>query len=308
MRWFEKGDLGLKVLSIALAFVLWVYVSNELNPTKNKEFKAVPVEVKGVGQNLAVSEMPGTVNVQVQANQNVIAELDVQSIEVFIDLSSIESGETVVPVQVKVPEGVKVVDLRPQQVRVNIESMAQKQVPVQVSYLNSLKNGYKLLGVKTTPDEVIIKGPKSVIDQVTAVGVDIQLKDREKSFGETLPIKLVNDKGSFNDEPFVASSPSVVEVFVTLAPDLPVRKVGVTPQITGTPAAGYTVLTTVIEPEEITITGQLELIDGIESVTTLPVNISKAKEDFYTEVGPDLPQGVSADRQFLRVLVKIGRN
>ncbi|MBU7006883.1 CdaR family protein [Phosphitispora fastidiosa] len=306
MGWFGKGDWGLKILSVILAVVLWVYVSNELNPTKYKEFKAVPVEVKGVGQNLAVSEMPGTVNVRVQANQNLIADLDVRSIEVYVDLTRVKPGETVVPVRVKAPTGVKVADLRPRQMPVKIESMAEKQVLVQASYLNSPKEGYKLLAVKTKPDEVIIRGPKSVIDRVTAVSIDIQLKDREKSFGETLPIKVVDDTGNFREERFVTRTPSVVDVFITIVPDLPVRKVKVNPQITGTPAAGYTVLTTVIEPEELNITGEPEAINGIDRVSTQPVNISGAKEDVYTEVGPDLPQGVSADRQSLRVLVKIG--
>ncbi len=308
MGWFGKGDWGLKILSIILAVVLWVYVSNELNPTKDKEFKAVPVEVRGVGQNLAVSEMPGTVNVRVQANQNLIADLDVRSIEVFVDLSRVRPGETVVPVQVKAPGGVKVTDLRPQQVPVKIEPMAEKQVPVQVNYLNSPGEGYKLLAVKATPDEVIIRGPKSLIDRVAAVSVDIQLKNREKSFGETLPVKVIDETGNFREERFVTRTPSLVDVFVTIVPDLPERKAGVIPQITGTPAAGYTVQTVAIEPEELTITGEPELINNIQSVNTLPVNINGAKEDVYTEVGPDLPHGVSADRQSLRVLVKIGRD
>lgn len=307
MQKSAKGDWGLKILSVLLAVVLWVYVSNELNPTKNREFKAIPVETRGVGQNLAVSELPGSVSVRVQGNQNVIAELDVRAIEVFVDLSKVSPGKVMVPVQVRVPSGIKVMDLRPQQVSVKLEQMAEKQVPVNARYTDASEKNYKVLTVRTKPDEVIVRGPASVIDTVNYVAVDIKLKNRFQSFGETLPVKVKDETGNSLEERLVKRTPEVVDVFVSIVPDLPAKKVRLVPRVIGEPANGYEVTNIEIEPQEITITGEQDLINTIDRVLTSAVNIEGVREDMFIETAPELPQGVTADRQSLRVLVKIGQ-
>lgn len=43
-----KRDWGLKLLSAALAVILWVYVTNELNPTKEQEYKNLAVDMRGI--------------------------------------------------------------------------------------------------------------------------------------------------------------------------------------------------------------------------------------------------------------------
>ncbi|PKM80494.1 MAG: hypothetical protein CVU89_13155 [Firmicutes bacterium HGW-Firmicutes-14] len=302
---FGIGRWGLKVLSLLLAVVLWVYVSNEINPTKQREFKAIPVETRGIGQNLAVSELPASVNIRVQANQSIIAELDVRSIDVFVDLSRAKPGKSKVPVQFRVPQGVKVTDLRPQEVSVTIEAVAEKQVPVEVHFTGEPAEGYTMLGVRTKPDEIIIRGPKSIIDTVDFASVEIGLQDRNKSFGEIVPVKVSNSSGEFMEERIVMRTPSTIDFLVTIVPDMPTKKIRVVPHVTGQPDRGYTVTGTLAEPGDLVITGEPDVIQGITEVYTQPVDITGAKEDIYVETEPVLPQGVMADRQYLRVLVKI---
>jgi len=46
MNSFIKGHWGLKLLSLLLAVVMWVYVSNDQTTTVEQEFKAVPVDIR----------------------------------------------------------------------------------------------------------------------------------------------------------------------------------------------------------------------------------------------------------------------
>lgn len=307
MARFGRGNWGLKLLSLLMAVVLWVYVSNDQNPTKEQEFKSIPVEVRGVGSNLAVADMPGNVSVQVQANQNVLAEFDPRSIQAYIDLTSAKAGKIAVPVQVKVPPGVKVVSLRPQQVTVKLEPLGEKQVPLKPHYLNDLRLGYKVFDLKTRPDEVILRGPKSVLDRVEYASVDIDLKNRDRSFGATLPVTVTDNAGNFLEEGLVSKNPPAAEVLVTVVQEAPTKTVPVYPQITGTPAKGYAVTMTVVDPVDLVITGTADLLNGISSVFTQPIDINEADKDVYLEVGPVLPHGVTANRQSLKILVKISR-
>ncbi len=305
MAWFEKGNWGLKALSLILAVILWIYVSNELNPLKEQEFKAVPVEVRGAGPNLTVSLTPNSLNVRVQANESILAELSPRSIEVFVNVSQAKPGKTAVPVQVKVPAGVKVSDLRPGQVTVNLEPLTEKQVPVKIRTTNAPAQGYKVLAIKMKPEEVILKGPKNILDKVAFCSVDVDLKGRSKSSGETVPVKIGSETGNSLEKTTVKITPSLIELLVSIVPEMPSKTVPVIPHLNGQPAAGYTIIMTIVEPPELTITGDLALLNTISQVSTKPVEINGAQGDVYTDAAPELPSGVTADRQALQVLVKI---
>lgn len=233
-----KGEWGLKVLSLLVAVVLWVYVSNELNPTKEQEYKELTIEIRGVGANLAVSELPGNATLRVQASQSVISELNPKAIEVFVDLSSIKAGKNRVPIQVNVPSGVKVVELRPQIVSVNVEPFTEKQVSVKAGFFGRVAKGYKVLTIKPKPDDVILRGPKSVLDKINFASADVQLKGRKLSFSETVPIRLEDKSGNSYDERLIKRSPSTADVFVSVVPELPTKTVQIIPRITSEPIKG----------------------------------------------------------------------
>lgn len=304
----DKGDLYLKVLSLLVAVVLWVYVSNQVNPRKEQQFKDMSVDIRGVASNLAVSELPGSVSVRVQGSQDVISDLSARSIEVFVDLSNAKPGKIFVPVQVRVPPDVKVVDLKPQEVAVKIEPLLEKQVPVKVRAEDGVAKGYRTAAIQVKPDEVIVRGPKSVVDKVNSAAVYINVKNKQSPFSETIPVRVIDDLGAFLEERLVKRAPSTVDVFVSIVPDLPSKPVKVLPVIAGKPKQGYSVTMTVVDPSELVITGPQDIIGKITEIRTEPINIQGAEKDVYVDVLPDLPNGVVANRQSLRVLVRINKD
>ena len=307
MNSLTKGNWGLKLLSPLLAVVMWVYVSNDQTTTTEQEFKAVPVEIRGLAPNLAASEIPGNVTVRVQADQNIITELNYRSIEAYIDLAAIKAGKAIVPVQVKVPAGVKVVDLRPPEVTVTLEPMATKQVPVQIRSLSKPENGYKVLGMQAKPDQVIVRGPRSILNRIDQVSVEVDLRNRSQSFGGALPVRVSDTTGGLLDEGAVKRSPEIADVVVSIGPDLPSKAVKIIPVIVGEPAKGYTITMTSIDPADLVITGEDKIIAGFSELNTKPIDVTGARKDLAVNAEPVLPLGVTANRQAVRVLVKIGQ-
>lgn len=307
MSVFRQGGWGLKILSLVLAVILWVYVSNELNPTKEKEFSGVTVLTRGLGPDLTVTEMPGGVNVRVQAPNNLIGELSNKSIEAFADLTNVKPGKITVPLQVEAPAGVKVTKVTPQFVTINLEPFMEKQLPVKIRSSNAPEKGYKVLDIRKKPDEVIVRGPKSILEKIDSAFVDVGLRGRNKSFSETVPVVIGLKSGNLLKENLVSKVPSVVDIFVSIMPDLPTKAVPVVPVVNGKPAPGYAVLMTVTDPPELTVTGEHDLINDINQVFTQTVNLNGAENDVFIDVAPELPPGVTSNRQTLKVLVKIGR-
>lgn len=303
----DKGDRGLKILSLLVAVVLWIYVSNELNPIKEREFKDIGVDIRGVASNLAVSEFPGSVRVRVQASQDVISDLNPGSIEVFADLKNVKIGQNLIPLEVRVPSGVKVVDLRPQQASIKVEPLAEKQVPVKVRFGDSPAREFKVDAVQTKPGEIIVRGPKSIVDGVSFAVADISIANRQKSFGETVPDRVADELGTIIEERLIKRIPPMVDVFVSIVPDLPSKKVPVIPVLAGEPGPGYAVTMTVIDPSQLTITAKNDILEGISQISTKPIDITGAQSDLYIDISPDIPPGVAANRQSLKVLIRIGK-
>lgn len=303
----DKGNRGLKVLSLLVAVVLWIYVSNELNPIKEREFKDVGVDLRGIASNLAVSELPGSVRIRVQASQDIISELTPGSIEVFADLKNVKKGRSLIPLEVQVPSGVKVVDLKPQRVAITVESLAEKQVPVKVRYEDSMDKGYKVGTVQTKPDKIIVRGPDSIVDGVTFAAIDIDIANKQKSFSEIVPIRVTDNLGTIIDDGLIKGTPPMVDVFVSIVPDLPSKKVPVIPVLTGEPSLGHAVTMTAVDPSELILTANPDILAEINQVSTKAIDITGAQSDLYIDIAPELPPGVDANRQSLKVLIRIGK-
>lgn len=306
MNSFTKGNWGLKLLSILLAVVMWVYVSNDQATTTEHEFKAVPVNVRGLTGNLVVSEAPGKVTVRVQAEQNMIAKLTPRSVEAYVDLDAVKAGRSVVPVQVKVPTGVKVVDLRPPEVTVVLEPIVTKQVAVKIQATSVPAEGLKVLGMQVKPEVVVLRGRQSILNQVDEVFVEVDLQNRSQTFGESLPVRVSDTEGRLLEEAAVQRTPQSVNLLVTIGPGLLSKTVKVVPEIIGEPAKGYAVTLTSIDPADLVITGESDVISLLTEVRTNPVDVTGADKDLTVDAELMLPQGVTANRQLIRVVVKIG--
>ena len=307
MNSFIKGHWGLKLLSLLLAVVMWVYVSNDQTTTVEQEFKAVPVDIRGLALNLAVGKAPGNVSVRVQGEQNMIAELSSRSVEAYVDLEAVKAGTSVIPVQVEVPTGVRIVALRPPEVTVVLESIAVKQVPVKIQASSTPERGYKVLGMQVKPEEVILRGPQSVLDRVEKVFVEVDLKDRSQSFGGAFPVRVSDTEGKLLNEGAAKRSPEIVDLIVSIGPDLPSKAVKIVPNIVGEPVKGYAVTMTSIDPAALVITGESDVINGLTELSTEAVDVTGAEKDMVVNVQPVLPSGVVANRQSVRILVKIGQ-
>ena len=76
MRQFlKKHDVWLRLLSLLLAFVLWIIVRDADNPVKQNTFRDIPVTITGeeellASQGLSVIESTATVDVVVEGRNN----------------------------------------------------------------------------------------------------------------------------------------------------------------------------------------------------------------------------------------------
>lgn len=155
---------GLKLLSVALALLLWMVVAGEERVERGLR---VPLELQQFPEGLELlGDVPTTVDVRVRGASGALSRVSAGDIVAVLDLRGAKPGKRVFPVtpeQVRAPFGVQIVQVTPATVAMTFEPTASRTVPVSADIEGQPAAGY-VVGKKTVdPPTVEIVGPESVV-------------------------------------------------------------------------------------------------------------------------------------------------
>src|ERR1700722_11633221 len=166
--WWPFRLLGLKLLSVALAVLLWMVVAGEEIVERGLR---IPLELQQFPPGLELdSEPPSLVDARVRGSSGTLSRLSSGDVVAVIDLRGAKVGRRLFPLtpeQVRVPFGVEIVQVTPSTVALVLESSASKQVPVEPTLEGTPASGF-VVGKKTVdPPSVEIVGPDSAVKRAT---------------------------------------------------------------------------------------------------------------------------------------------
>ena len=163
-------NLPLKVLSVALAVVLWFVIAGE----KSSEMGiSVPLELRNFPADLELTgEAVDRVEVRLRASQSIIQRIAPGEVSAHVDLGTMRAGEHIVHLTdstVRVPFGVRVVKITPSVLTIGLEPTVRRRVPVKPRLLGAPAAGFRLGRVASEPAQIQLKGPHSRVDAVDSV-------------------------------------------------------------------------------------------------------------------------------------------
>jgi YbbR domain-containing protein len=164
------GNTGAKVVSSVVAIVLWVVVLGSRAVEVSKE---IPIEII-TPPNLVVSnDVPEKVHFRLSGPKAFLrAILDRPEDPIRVDLSNEKAGTR--PYRffadnIRLPIGVRVLDVRPTLMEVKLEAQKTKDVPLRLELKNNLPEGFVLKKAELSTKTVRIRGPESRIEAITVV-------------------------------------------------------------------------------------------------------------------------------------------
>lgn len=164
------GHLGLKLLSLALAVLLWMIVSGEETVERGLR---VPLELQQLPGGLElVGDVPTTVDVRLRGGSSALSRVSTGDIVAVIDLRAAREGHRLFPLtpdQVRRPFGVEVVQITPSAVAITFEPSASRRLPVMPALEGRPAPGYVVGGTTADPKTVEIVGPDSAVKRATEV-------------------------------------------------------------------------------------------------------------------------------------------
>ncbi|KPJ89151.1 MAG: hypothetical protein AMS17_03095 [Spirochaetes bacterium DG_61] len=206
----------IKLISLALAFILWVYVDS----LKQKErFISVPVDVKNVPAGYMVSnDLPSSVKVILRGKESRLALIDEKNVVAFVDLDSSTKGETKRTVRVdrdQIPLGVTIKEVEPRVVDVLVELEEKKRVKVIPVIINEPPDGFYFEDALIEPEEVFIKGPESLVKDLHSVYTkDININNLTETTVREVELNIGDSRILPEEEPVVRVRIVIKEQYV----------------------------------------------------------------------------------------------
>jgi YbbR domain-containing protein len=168
-------NLLLMAVSVGLAVLLWFLVSEE---ERSEIILSTPLEYRGLPKGFEILSDGGlltTVNVWVRGTTATIKNLQPHEVRAWVDLAGAGPGDRILELSsanVQVPYDFAVLRISPSQIRLRIEQIVTRRVPVMPQLEGKPPDGYALVGTFVTPPEVEIVGPKSAVDAIKRVITD----------------------------------------------------------------------------------------------------------------------------------------
>ena len=163
LRAFCTRNLGLKVLSLAIAMLLWWTVARE---PEAQMVMRVPIEFYHVPKDLQFSsETVPQAQIRVRGPAHVMRELAQADVHPVIDLSNATAGEQTFPIRsnsIRLPKGAQIEQIIPAQLRLSFDRPLQRTVPVRARITGVLVSGFRIASIVVDPQKCRSTVPAAV--------------------------------------------------------------------------------------------------------------------------------------------------
>ena len=315
------SNIGLKLISLIAAFILWMIVVNTDDPMITRTYSGIAVEVINTDEitdqekTFEIMDNTDTISVIVHAKRSVIEDMSRDYIRATADMKEITAVNTI-PIEVRSTRFSDRIDsLTPvtKNVRVQIEDLGVKRVRITAETSGTPDEGYVAGSAVPTVNILSVAGPASIVDRVSFARAVVDVTGVKSDISTSVPVNLFDEDGNLITESMLEVS--VTEVHV----DVKILETKVVPvsygHITGVPADGYQMTGGVsLSPDSVRVAGSgsewealasIEIPDDVISVAGATGNLV-----MNVDITRYLPNGVSfADSDFdgqVTVTVYIG--
>lgn len=284
-------NLGLKLLSLLIAVLLWNYVvTTNTSITRTKRLNDLTGYISGQStlstyNRLALlddpSEALSNIDVQVEVSQADYAKVSEDNVQVMLDVSGVRSaGTQEVPIKATTSYG-RVVRISPESLKLTFEPMDSRMIPVNVQLAGDVSDARWYNINRSNPSTLTISGASSLVQSIASACVYVDVTDVEDPFVVAERYVLLDGSGNEIPQTMINCSYSSVSVSVDV---YPMREIPISPEIssvvTGQPAEGYVVDSVTVQPGMITVAAENEVLDNLSELHVEPISVDGLSQSF----------------------------
>ena len=307
-------NLNLKLISVAVAFFVWLLIVNISNPETRD---TVTVDIGILNDNvLSSADKSYTMDAQAvrvsykvrTAYQQLVTREDFHA---YIDMKDY-SITGAVPVYLEVSENaaqyIQTTSLTPMVVHIATEDIQEKLFNVELRTTGEVASGYVLGEGEVDPGHVYVRGPVSMIGRISSVGIEVDVSGLTETQVSTGDLKFYDANGN----PIkVDQRVSYRGSFEYVVPVYRIKTLTINAQTSGAPAPGYQVGGVDLSPSSVDVYGTEEQLAGAVVVNIPPsrLNIDGSMRNVVltVDISDYLPEGLSLaqPQSEITIIVKV---
>lgn len=252
----------------------------------------VPVEVFFDEVQYVAYNVPEEMSVELQGPSSSLTMTRlVKDYQVFVDLTNLGTGFHRVPVEARGFGGDVNVKLERDTVEIYIDRKQTVEVPVSVNLLNKdqLPEGLVVGDAEIEPTTVNVSGGASRIQNVKEITLNVDVANQGQTFTRELSPTILDANGNPLN---VTVEPNIIRVTVPVYEQsaiIPIEAV-----TTGEVADEFRLVDTLLADTEVRVFAPLEVLEGIESVETAPIDLDELDKSGKVTTTLRLPEGATA--------------
>ena len=207
------NNIGLKILAFLIAGLLWLTVVNIDNPITDQTYKNIPVSVINA-EVLASEETPKTyqivddtqtVDVTVKAKRSVLSKIEARYRccgryeGINLEYTDTDPGDS------KGHE-YKEAYSNPRNLQIKLEDEETKKFPIVPKTTGTVRDGYVLGSVTAVPEQVSIRGPKSVVETISKVEAKVNVSGLSQDILMKSELKLYDQDNEEIDQSLLSNN------------------------------------------------------------------------------------------------------
>ncbi len=199
----------LKIFSLVIAILLWIYVMGEVNPETKTKIYGIEVSFTNTdllaSDGLAVAQDDQvTVNASIEGKRSDVNRVKKKGLTATVDVGSCKAGRNTETIALDLPEGITLDSLSKETVDVKVEKIVWEERPVEASFrgdstsLSNRSEGDDVQWITgTDPGRVTIYGAKSLVNKVDHLAGELPENIATKDGSRTkVRLKAVDEDGN----------------------------------------------------------------------------------------------------------------
>lgn len=222
-------DWPMKLVALVITLGLWLGV-NLLRTTTTETYTDIPLNLRAPGNMDVTYSDFQKVTIRLSGDSTKLDGLNKNSLTLTRDLTDVGPGQSTVElttdnVSIALPVGIKLIEIQPSRIPVRIETLEEKDIPVEASTEGRPAEGYEVYYANPTPQKVRVRGPSSYIKSLEFVSTEkIDIENKSGDFiARQVPVSPLNPKAILLDSVVVDVSFRIDEKRTEKAFVIPVK-------------------------------------------------------------------------------------
>ncbi len=292
-----SGDIGLKIFSAVIAICLWFYVVQVQDPDISRTIKHVPVvftqtnllEEKNL---ILLNGEEYTVDVEIRGPRKNVMGVNKKNLNVLVDVGSIEkTGQHTLVTKIVLPyANIEVVGKNPSSLQVTADNLVTVTKPVEIIEEGTPKDTYELGKKSATPEEISIKGPKTIIDGIQRVAVKVDVGEKTADITDKQNIVVYGAGDQEIKSPMLSFSEEEIAIHIEI-----LKSKTVDIELVFAESAKHFEQEYILDKNSIKsvqIAGVQALVESMDKVKTTAITPQNIGENGEVTITLDLPEGV----------------